>query len=268
MNRFLVSPRVRPPLDDQFRPAILARRAFENGANSTGKPVTVSLALERSDGSISRYETVVFPVDHPEAANNIIFLERLLKFLLWSRGGFRIHIAGPTELVEGLQRHYREAPTGKFDTVIMGEKIFERDFEVVSAAADRLPPANEFSASLGRHLDGCRIGFDLGASDRKAAAVIDGKAVFTEEVPWDPREHSDPQWHFDQIMDSLKRAAAHLPRVDAIGGSSAGVYVNNRVQVASLFRGIPEEVFKKRVKNIFCDLKAAWNNIPFDVVND
>ena len=31
-------------------------------------------------------------------------------------------------------------------------------------------------------------------------------------------------------MDSLREAAAHLPRVDAIGGSAAGVYVNNRVQ--------------------------------------
>ena len=30
---------------------------------------------------------------------------------------------------------------------------------------------NETGQALGRHLDGCRIGFDLGASDRKAAAA-------------------------------------------------------------------------------------------------
>src|SRR3954465_592777 len=123
-------------------------------------------------------------------------------------------------------------------------------------------------ASLGRHLDGCRIGFDLGASDRKAAAVLDGKAVFTEEIPWDPRPQSDPQWHFDQIMDSLHRAATHLPRVDAIGASSAGVYVNNRVKVASLFRGVPDQLFRTRIKDIFLELKQAWNGIPFEVVND
>ena len=35
------------------------------------------------------------------------------------------------------------------------------------------------------------------------------------------------------VHDSLKRAAAHLPRVDAIGGSAAGVYVNNEVRAAS-----------------------------------
>src|SRR6185436_17831404 len=78
----------------------------------------------------------------------------------------------------------------------------------------------------------------------------------------------DPQWHFDQIMDSLRRAAAHLPRVDAIGGSSAGVYVNNRVQVASLFRGVPDELFARRVKGLFLEIQRAWNNVPMGVVND
>ncbi|MBI4324434.1 MAG: ROK family protein, partial [Chloroflexi bacterium] len=70
------------------------------------------------------------------------------------------------------------------------------------------------------------------------------------------------------IMDSLKRAARHLPRVDAIGGSAAGVYVNNRVKVASLFRGVPSELFNRRVKNLFLELKQAWGNIPFEVAND
>ncbi len=121
---------------------------------------------------------------------------------------------------------------------------------------------------LGRHLDGCRIGFDLGGSDRKAAAVVDGKVIFSEETVWDPYFHPDPQYHFDGIMDSLKQAAAHLPRVDAIGGSAAGIYVNNRVKVASLFRGVPQEAFEKRVKDLFLAIKKAWHNVPFEVVND
>ncbi len=69
-------------------------------------------------------------------------------------------------------------------------------------------------------------------------------------------------------MDSLKRAAACLPRVDAIGGSSAGVYVNNRVKVASLFRGVSPEDFERHVKNIFLELQKTWNHIPFEVAND
>src|ERR1051325_141544 len=69
-------------------------------------------------------------------------------------------------------------------------------------------------------------------------------------------------------MDSLRKAAAHLPRVDAIGGSAAGIYRDNRVKVASLFRGVPPNVFNGQVKNLFLEVRKAWNNVPFEVVND
>jgi predicted NBD/HSP70 family sugar kinase len=131
-----------------------------------------------------------------------------------------------------------------------------------------MPEARESAMPLGRHLDGCRIGFDLGGSDRKCAAVIDGKVVFSEEIPWDPYFQSDPQYHYDGIMDSLKRAAAHLPRVDAIGGSAAGVYVNNEVRVSSLFRGVSASDFEQRIRRIFFDLQHAWGGVPFELVND
>ena len=134
-------------------------------------------------------------------------------------------------------------------------------------AAD-IPAGRERSRSLGRHLDGCRIGFDLGGSDRKVAAVVDGKVVFSEETVWDPYPQADPQYHFDGIMESLKRAAAHLPRVDAIGGSAAGVYVNNQVKVASLFRGVPRDMFDRRVRDLFFEIQRAWNGVPFEVIND
>ena len=122
---------------------------------------------------------------------------------------------------------------------------------------------------LGRNLDGCRIGFDLGGSDRKAAALIDGEVVFSEEIPWDPYFQSDPHYHLEGIRDSLQRAAAHLPRVDAIGGSAAGDYINNEVRVASLFRGIKDPaVFETEVRPIFLKLQEEWEGIPFVVIND
>jgi predicted NBD/HSP70 family sugar kinase len=262
----LVPPRMVPVLDESFRPAVLANRAFRRGARHA--PVPVRIALERGDGGVSRFDTFVADASLAEAAGNFVVIERLVKFLLWSRGGWKVHFSGPEELGRQLQAHYRETTTGGFDAAIMGRKIYERPFEVALVAPGDVPVASESTAPLGRHLDGCRIGFDLGASDRKVAAVQEGQTVFSEETAWDPRSHQNPQWHFDQIMDSLRRAAAHLPRVDAIGGSSAGVYVNNRVQVASLFRGVPEELFNQRVKPLFLELRQAWNNIPFDVVND
>lgn len=200
------------------------------------------------------------------ASANFFYVERWLKFLLWSRGGFRVYFDGPVELGRQLQKYFKETPSGKFDAQIMGERIYERPFEIVLTV--KLPPPRSSTTPLGRHLQGCRIGFDLGASDRKAAALVDGEVVFSEETLWSPVPQSDPQWHFDQIMDSLQAAAKHLPRVDAIGGSAAGVYVNNRVRVASLFRGVPPALFEQRVKNLFLELKTAWKNIPFEVVND
>jgi predicted NBD/HSP70 family sugar kinase len=146
-------------------------------------------------------------------------------------------------------------------------QIYEKPLEIVRAGSGDLPDETPRAIDLGKHLRGCRIGFDLGASDRKAAAVVDGEVVFSEEIEWDPVPQRDPQWHFDQINDSLRRAAARLPRVDAIGGSSAGVYVNNQVRLASLFRGVPKDIFDRRVKGLFLELSRQWK-VPFEIVND
>jgi predicted NBD/HSP70 family sugar kinase len=255
-------------LDSAFRPAVLANRAFRNAVRASNNAVSVQLALEQSDGSIFHFATEIFPEHCSQAVSNFPYLERLVKFLLWSRGGFRIYFAGPKPLGDQLQKHFLETSTGRFDSNLMGEKVYDRPLEVVTTIAADIPPARANTTPLGGHWDGCRIGFDLGASDRKVAAVIEGKPVFSEEVVWNPVPQIDPQWHFDQIMGSLKRAATHLPRVDAIGGSSAGILVNNRVKVASLFRSVPTELFHRRVEDIFLEMQKAWGGIPFEVVND
>ena len=262
----LVVPRVLPILDPQFRPAVLANRAFREQVWQSGKVLPVKLALEQSDGSVYHFSTEIFSETAPPATGNFIYLERILKFLLWSRGGWRIYFDGPASLSARLAAHYCETAAGKFDANLVADKMFDHPLEVVNTKD--IPPECTQTQPLGRHLNGCRIGFDLGGSDRKAAAVVDGEVVFSDETVWDPYFHPDPQYHFDGIMDSLRKAAGHLPRVDAIGGSAAGVYVNNRVKVASLFRGVPPDAFNKRVRNLFLDVKKAWKNVPLEVVND
>lgn len=264
----LIRPRIVPPLDSSFRPAVLANRAFREGVRALGEGIPLLLAMEQADGSVFHHQEQIYPSQRVEAAGNFNFVERLLKFLLWSRGGCKVYVAGPEDLGSALRKHFLESATGRFDAEIMGERIYERPLEILSVNLEDLPPPRQATNPLGRHLDGCRIGFDLGASDRKAAAIKDGQVVFSEEIVWDPVQQKDPQWHFHQIMDSLKRAADHLPQVDAIGGSAAGVYVSNRVKVASLFRGVPEELFHSRVKDLFLDIQKAWNGIPFQIAND
>ena len=262
----LVAARIQPPLDPGFRPAVLANRAFRQNARSAGNAVPVRIALEQSDGNVSHFETEIFADADSRSGGNFIYVERIMRFLLWSRGGYRIHFDGPAELSRRLAAYYRDTSTGRFDSEMVGEKMFDHAIEIIHTK--NLPSERQAATALGRHLEGCRIGFDLGGSDRKAAAIIDGKVVFSEETVWDPYFQPDPQYHFDGIMDSLKKAAAHLPRVDAIGGSAAGIYVDTRVKVASLFRGVPPDVFQKRVRNLFLEIKEAWNDVPFEVVND
>ncbi|MSU35172.1 MAG: ROK family protein [Pedosphaera sp.] len=261
LELFLPVPPVGAVLDPGFRPAVLARRKFATQAH-----IPVRIAIEQADGSVFHQLTGVLPAGHPQATANDFFVERLVKFLLWSRGGWRIWVDGPAELADSLRRHYLNDATGRFDSEIIGERIYDRPIRIEFTR--ELPAEKSSTAPLGRHLDGCRIGFDLGGSDRKVAAVRDGEVVFSEETVWDPYFQADPQYHIDGIQDSLRKAAAHLPRVDAIGGSAAGVYVNNRVKVASLFRGVPSELFNSRVRDLFLELRGAWGGIPFDVVND
>jgi predicted NBD/HSP70 family sugar kinase len=268
MSKFVdaARPRVAPPLDSEFRPLALANRAFLDGIRASGRAVPLVIGLERGDGSISTYSTVASgdPEDMPY---NLMYAERLVKMLLWQRGGWRVIVGGPKEIGEHIKNTY--SPTGKraFDADFMGG-VYEKAFTVDVTDADSVPPTKEETVALGRHLDGCSIGFDLGASDRKVAAVIDGEPVYSEEVVWDPRNQTDPNYHHDEIMAALKKAASYMPRVDAIGGSSAGVYINNRVKVASLFRGIPKDLFDSKISNLFINMRKEWNNIPFEVVND
>lgn len=263
-KKYLPQPETLPPLDRDFRPASLTTRALRAETAQDGERLLIG--LERDNGKISRYETLVLPNDHPDAAVNLFFAERLLKFILWQRGGYKAYIGGPQEIGEFLKKTY--SPTGerKFDYHFMGEQVYERTFEVIPCCPDEVPQAKEAGRPLGRHLDGCRIGFDLGASDRKVSAVVDGQVVYSEEVIWEPRKQNNPEYHFREIMTALKTAASKMPRVDAIGGSSAGIYVNNRPMVASLFRSIPKEQFHK-IKNLFQRIQGELG-VPLEVIND
>src|SRR5260221_212149 len=262
-----IQPKVSPPLDPDFRPGYLGNRAFVAAARATGRAVPLAFALSRPNGSVSVYRTVALPADHPARAANVAYSDRLLKFLLWQKGSAKIFVSGPNEISEHLRKTYAKGGPRAFDADFMSN-VYEHPFEVVSADEASFPAETESSAPVGRHLQGCRIGFDAGGSDRKAAAVIDGKEVFSCEVVWEPKLNGDPQYHFDGVLDSIRRAAEHLPRVDAIGVSSAGRFIDNNTRVSSLFRKMPPDLFRKRIQTLYLHLAKKWGNLPIEVPND
>jgi predicted NBD/HSP70 family sugar kinase len=256
---------IAPALDPDFRPASLATREYRALVDAAGGGTPFVLGLGRPDGSLSRLELRVLPEDHPDARRSLQHVERILKLLLWQRGGNTVYAGGSQVIAEHLAHTYVSGGTRAFDAGFMAD-VYCQPFAVVPCSPSAVPPTNELRRSLGGHLDGCRVGFDLGASDRKVVALRDGEVVFSEEVVWEPSTHDDPEYHYREIAAGLRSAAARLPRVDAIGGSSAGIVVDNQFRVASLFRAVPRKRYDQ-VRQLIPRLRRELG-VPMEVVND
>lgn len=250
------------PLDPGFLPAALFNRSYVADARASGQAVPLVIGLERECGLVSRFETVV---KSAADAETLSYVERIVKFLLWARGGWKLHIGGPKAVGEFIRKTYSARGVRKFDCEMMALAYGKR-FQVVVTTVGKVPAIKDMQIAAGGHLKGCRIGFDLGASDYKVSAVVDGEAIFTEEAPWVPVKAADPEYHYHHISAALHRAAAHMPRVDAIGGSSAGIIVDNEIRVASLLRAVPKKDFSKAAK-VFKRIQKEWN-VPVVVMND
>ncbi len=254
-------------LDKGFLPMILVYNDFIKRAKEAGGEKLV-IGIERNNGFVSAFEMVVFPDGEGHDEENLRLVERIVKTLLWVRGGYKVIIAGSKLIYEGIANIYAADGARAFDNDFMAG-VYEKPFEVVWKPINEAPVTNESATPVGRHLDGCRIGFDAGGSDRKVSAVINGESVYSEEVVWFPKLNADPQYQYDGILSAMKSAAEHMPRVDAIGVSSAGVYVDNHIIVASLFLKVSKEDFEKRVKNMYIDIaKEFGEDVPLEVAND
>lgn len=249
-----------PELDEAFIPFGVWMDAYLKGA---AKPIAI--AVERDGGKTSVHHTKIYGT--PEmAAADLRYVERYVKFLLWSVGGFRVYICGCSDIAQKLIAAYSAAGERKFDVQFVHD-MFERDIEVLDVALEDCPAPLETAMPIGGHLEGCRIGFDAGGSDRKVSAVVDGQTVYSEEVVWHPKTQADPQYHFDGIVAAFKTAASKMPRVDAIGVSSAGVFVGNAPMVASLFIKVPREK-RDLVKTIYDRAAKEIGDVPIVVAND
>ena len=249
-----------PKLDPQFIPFGVWRAAYLKDAKQP-----ISIAVERDKGRISVHHTCIHGT--PEMAEaDYRYVERYVKFLLWSTGGFRVSICGCPELTKKLQKAYHPDGERHFDATFFFQ-LYERELEILDLPLDACPEENEQAQSIGGYMDGCRIGFDAGGSDRKVSAVIDGECVYSEEVIWFPKLESDPEYHFGHIVDALKTAASKMPRVDAIGVSSAGTFIGNAPMVASLFIKVPRSNWDK-VKTIYDRAAAEIGDVPIVVAND
>ena len=262
MDRFGINVALKhtPSLDPDFIPLMRFNRAFLATAK---KPV--GIAVERADGQMASCHTFIHGTPEMAGADHY-YIERLVKTILWMKGGFKVYVSGDAGVCEYLKSVYCSGGQQEFDWDYMAG-VFEHPFEVV--LVDEIPEAKDAPKAIGGHMEGCRIGFDAGGSDRKVSAVIDGETVYSEEVVWFPKTNSDPDYHYDGIVSALKSAAEHMPRVDAVGVSSAGVFINNRTMNASLFLAVPKEIYDEKVKDIYIRaITDTFGDVPYSVIND
>ena len=248
-----------PLLDKNFIPFGVWAQAYLKDA---AQPFRI--AVERENGLISVFETRLRSAEFAEA--NARFVERLVKMLLWSVGGWRVYLCGDDAVAKQMQDAYRMGGKREFDVGFM-QDVYERPFEIVISDETHFPAAHEQTKKAGGHTNGCRIGFDAGGSDRKVSAVVDGETVYSEEVVWHPKTSEDPQYQYDGIVAAFKTAASKMPRVDGIGVSSAGTFVGNAPMVSSLFIKVPRER-REEVKTIYDRAAKEIGDVPIVVAND
>ena len=252
-----------PVLDTGYVPMAAFCRAFDKSA-AGGKDIAV--AVERNQGQVAVRRCRIHGTPDKADADRV-YVDRTVKMLLWAYGGYKVFICGDDGMARVIKDAYQPGGSREFDADFMS-RVYEKPFEVVALPLDKTPAEKTLAQSVGRHLDGCRIGFDAGGSDRKVSAVVDGVPVYSEEVVWFPKTNADPDYHFEGILSAFRTAASKMPRVDAIGVSSAGIYVDNRAMVASLFLKVPRDLFDQKVKDIYIRAAKELGDIPLEVAND
>ena len=258
--------KIEAKLDRGYQPMALVCREMREATATDGQDVVVG--VERNKGYTLVYKTRIYKDNTGHDEENCKYIDRIAKTLLWVAGGYKLILAGSEVVGEYLKKTFCYGGTRDFDVRFM-ERVYEQLFEVIVTDLANAPENKSSASPVGRHLDGCRIGFDAGGSDRKVSAVIDGETVYSEEVVWFPKTNSDPNYHYQGILDAMKTAASHMPRVDAIGVSSAGVYIDNQIKVASLFIKVNDDDFDRMVKNMYIDVaREIGENIPIEVAND
>ena len=257
--------KVKAVYDPDFMPIVKYVEQFEKDV-AAAPHKQIAISVERNKGYVHTLKMDVFAEGVDDRRNNEV-VERIVKTFLWVYGGWKITVSGSKPIYEHIKAVYAKDGARAFDNDFMSG-VYETEFKVDYVEDVKNAPAtNESSSPVGKHLNGCRIGFDAGGSDVKVSAVVDGESIYSEEIIWHPKTQTDPKYHFDGIKNAMLKAKEKLPRVDAIGVSSAGVYIDNRAMVASLFIKLSEED-KVKCRNIYLDVAKEIGNVPIEVAND
>ena len=122
-----MSLKVLAPLDPGFRPLEIEMRAYEKAAAASANAVDFGVLILRNQGYCDHYVGKVFA--DGEDARTVPLMDRLVKTMLWARGGYKIVVYGSKSVYEHLKAAYQEGGERAFDADFMAT-VYERPFEV------------------------------------------------------------------------------------------------------------------------------------------
>ena len=127
MNRFgiEVTPKHSPKLDPDYTPLYLFNQAFLKEAK---KPL--GIAVERASGQMVVTRTFIHGTPDKRDAD-LYYVDRLVKSLLWVKGGFKVYICGDEDVYQTIKAAYAPGGSRAFDAEFMSG-VYEKPFEVVS----------------------------------------------------------------------------------------------------------------------------------------
>ena len=84
--------------------------------------------MERSAGQVAVYKTFIHGT--PEMAEaDLYYVDRIIKTLLWSKGGFKVYISGDKAIFEAIQKAYSKDGSRAFDEDFMAN-VYEHPFDL------------------------------------------------------------------------------------------------------------------------------------------
>jgi hypothetical protein len=274
MKHLLTRPKVPAPLDANFAPVILAKRAYLAATKDCKDKL--DWALPRADGC-ARYTLPVFPDGSEDAEASVYLAGVLIQEMIWQRSASELQLSGPPGICEKLKAAFSAGGTYAYEVssmpMVCGTPGKSFDTKIVASPAD-MPPAKDTAQVCGKEANGNRLAFDLGKSDIKTVAIKDGEVLDSMETEWDVT-NPDPQYHFDAIVDAMKKTIARAEakgfgKIQAVGGSATGtVSGDNDATWCDIFPNVPPDVYKEKVVDIFKRIaKEVAGDVPLKVIND
>ena len=180
------------------------RKTVQSGSASS----VFAVALERENGYVSRYD-LPLPSKAADCPEVLRLCERIVKFLLWSSGGWKIMIAGPRKICAKIKDDYTLGGARDFDVKFMS-KVYKKPLVVQIKSLSQLPQTYDTQATnpyIGKlvTLKGLKYGnqvFCLIYIDSNKEKRMSANRIFLSDQTWGVTTWAMSENKFKEYLDS------------------------------------------------------------------